>query len=60
MTPSGSVYRPFRCQAKANALSPQQTPEMFPAVSDKLNNYGCSWQTNSIRQRQLIMIETRV
>ena len=60
MTPLGSVYHPFGCQAEANALSPQQTPGMFPAGSDKLNNYGCSWQTNGIRQRQLIMIETKV
>ena len=60
MTPSGSVYHPFGRQAEANALSPQQTPGMFPAGSDKLNNYSHSWQTNGIRQRQLITIETKV
>ena len=46
MTPSGSVYRPFRCQAKANAISPQQIPVMFSVGSDKLNNYSHSWRTN--------------
>ena len=46
MTPSGSVYCPFRHQAKAKAISPQQIPEMFSVGSDKLNNYGHSWQTN--------------
>ena len=58
MTPSGSVYHPFGCQVKATALSLQQTPGMFPAGSDKLN--GHSWQTNDIRQRQLITTETKV
>jgi hypothetical protein len=60
MTPSGSVYRPFGRQAKANALSPQQTPGTYPAGSDKLNNYGRSGRTNGIRQRQLITKETKV
>ena len=46
MTPSGSVYRPFGCQAKAKAISPQQIPVMFSVGSDKLNNYGHSWRTN--------------
>ena len=48
MTPSGSIYCPFGCQAKANVVLPQQIPEMFPAGSDKLGNYGHSWQTNDV------------
>ena len=46
MTPSGSVYRPFRHQAKAEVISLQQIPVMFSVGSDKLNNYSRSWRTN--------------
>ena len=48
MTPSGSVYCPFGCQAKANAISPQQIPVMFSVGSNKLNNYSRSWRTNDV------------
>ena len=48
MTPSGSVYHPFGHQAKTNAVSPQQIPEIIPAGSDKLSNYGRSWRTNDV------------